>query len=161
MSKKDEALAKFVEVVEKLSPEEFEEKYVKEDMMIYKLMIRTNGVWKGNLKVTADDRIISDHHEENSDIEMITKIDGTKKIHFHMDQVNSDDFGIDIEIKPPIMEDMKPYDIVDNILKLLDGKNMKAIEMILYGVQSHCNANYALNYKPKKEKQEDGTSDMF
>lgn len=49
MSKKDEALAKFVEVVKKLSPEEFEEKYVKEDMMIYKLMIRTNGVWKGNL----------------------------------------------------------------------------------------------------------------
>lgn len=59
------------------------------------------------------------------------------------------------------MEDMKPYDIVDNILKLLDGKNMKDIEMILYGVQSHCNANYTLNYKSKKEKQEDGTSDMF
>lgn len=38
---------------------------------------------------------------------------------------------------------------------------MKDIEMILYGVQAHCNANYALNYKPKKEKQEDGTSDMF
>ena len=56
---------------------------------------------------------------------------------------------------------MKPYDIVDNILKLLDGKNMKDIEMILYGVQSHCNANYTLNYKSKKEKQEDGTSDMF
>lgn len=30
MSKKDEALAKFVEVVKKLSPEEFEDKYVKE-----------------------------------------------------------------------------------------------------------------------------------
>lgn len=30
MSKKEEALAKFVEVVKKLSPEEFEDKYVKE-----------------------------------------------------------------------------------------------------------------------------------
>lgn len=30
MSKKDEALAKFVEVVKKLSPEEFEVKYVKD-----------------------------------------------------------------------------------------------------------------------------------
>lgn len=30
MSKKEEALAKFVEVVEKLSTEEFEEKYVKD-----------------------------------------------------------------------------------------------------------------------------------
>ena len=31
MNKKDEALAKFVEVVKNLSSKEFEEKYVKED----------------------------------------------------------------------------------------------------------------------------------
>lgn len=36
MSKKEEALAKFVEVVEKLSPEEFEEKYVKDSENIDK-----------------------------------------------------------------------------------------------------------------------------
>ena len=54
MNKKDEALAKFVEVVKNLSSKEFEEKYVKEDIPVSKLLIRTKGVWKGNLKVIND-----------------------------------------------------------------------------------------------------------
>lgn len=92
MSKKEEALAKFVEVVKKLSPEEFEDKYVKEDV---------------------------------------------------------------------IMEDMKSCDITkeqkeakavaENILKFLDGKNIKEIEMILWEVHERCNANYTLNYKQRRE----------
>lgn len=92
MSKKEEALAKFVEVVKKLSPEEFEDKYVKEDV---------------------------------------------------------------------IMEDMKSCDITkeqkeakavaESILELLDGKNIKEIEMILWEVHEQCNANYTLNYKQRRE----------
>ena len=61
MNKKDEALAKFVEVVKNLSSKEFEEKYVKEDIPVSKLLIRTKGVWKGNLKVINDNNEISQY----------------------------------------------------------------------------------------------------
>ena len=36
----------------------------------------------------------------NTNIAIHSAIDGTKKIHFHMDKVKTDDFGIDIEIEP-------------------------------------------------------------
>ena len=100
MNKKDEALAKFVEVVKNLSSKEFEEKYVKEDIPVSKLLIRTKGVWKGNLKVINDNNEISQYHNGDCNIAIHSAIDGTKKIHFHMDIVKTDDFGIDIEIEP-------------------------------------------------------------
>ena len=100
MNKKDEALAKFVEVVKNLSSKEFEEKYVKEDIPVSKLLIRTKGVWKGNLKVINDNNEISQYHDGDCNIAIHSAIDGTKKIHFHMEKVKTDDFGIDIEIEP-------------------------------------------------------------
>ena len=100
MNKKDEALAKFVEVVKNLSSKEFEEKYVKEDIPVSKLLILTKGVWKGNLKVINDNNEISQYHDGDCNIAIHSAIDGTKKIHFHMDKVKTDDFGIDIEIEP-------------------------------------------------------------
>ena len=93
MNKKDEALAKFVEVVKNLSSKEFEEKYVKEDIPVSKLLIRTKGVWKGNLKVINDNNEISQYHNGDCNIAIHSAIDGTKKIHFHMDKVKTDDFG--------------------------------------------------------------------
>ena len=100
MNKKDEALAKFVEVVKNLSSKEFEEKYVKEHIPVSKLLIRTKGVWKGSLKVINDNNEISQYHDGDCNIAIHSAIDGTKKIHFHMDKVKTDDFGIDIEIEP-------------------------------------------------------------
>ncbi|WP_418948245.1 hypothetical protein [Phascolarctobacterium faecium] len=57
------------------------------------------------------------------------------------------------------MEDMKSCDITKkqkeikavagDILKLLNGKNMKEIEMILWEVKSHCDASYTFTYKPR------------
>ena len=59
------------------------------------------------------------------------------------------------------MEDMKTCEITkeqkeakavaENILELLDGKNIKEIEMILWEVHEHCNSNYTLNYKQRRE----------
>ena len=65
-----------------------------------KLLIRTKGVWKGNLKVINDNNEISQYHDGDCNIAIHSAIDGTKKIHFHMDKVKTDDFGIDIEIEP-------------------------------------------------------------
>lgn len=57
------------------------------------------------------------------------------------------------------MEDMKSCDITKkqkeikavagDILKLLNGKNMKDIEMILFEVHERCNANYTFTYKSR------------
>ena len=91
MNKKDEALAKFVEVVKNLSSKEFEEKYVKED---------------------------------DTTMEDMKSCDITKK---------------QKEIKA----------VAGDILKLLNGKNMKEIEMILWEVKSHCDASYTFTYKPR------------
>ena len=63
------------------------------------------------------------------------------------------------------MEDMKSCDITKkqkeikavagDILKLLNGKNMKEIEMILWEVKSHCDASYTFTYKPRGVKNND------
>lgn len=91
MNKKDEALAKFIEVVKDLSPEEFEEKYVKED---------------------------------DTTMEDMKSCDITK-------------------------EQKEAMAVADNILKLLDGKSITDIEMILFEVHNRCNANYTFTYKPR------------
>ena len=79
MNKKDEALAKFVEVVKNLSSKEFEEKYVKEDIPVSKLLIRTKGVWKGNLKVINDNNEISQYHDGDCNIAIHSAIDEPRK----------------------------------------------------------------------------------
>ncbi|WP_417151168.1 hypothetical protein [Phascolarctobacterium faecium] len=91
MNKKDEALAKFVEVVKNLSSKEFEEKYVKED------------------DTTMEDMKSCDITKEQKEIKAVA----------------------------------------GDILKLLNGKNIKDIEMILFEVHEHCYANYTFTYKSR------------